>query len=257
MFLIFALAAVAPALAGQDIAPLGGSQQDRLAECTRLAGEDPAQAEQYAARWRLEGGAARARQCLGLALANQQRFDAAGDAFEDAAREADGAHDPEAATFWAQAGNARLAAGQVEQAATDLDAALGAGTLRDLALGEAYLDRARVRVAAGDMTAAREDIDRAQVHAGDDPMAWLLSATLARRMHDLARAQRDIDEAVRVAGGDASVQLEAGNIAALRGDGDAARTAWEAAARLAPGSPIAAAAQAALAQFAQPAPSGN
>jgi Flp pilus assembly protein TadD len=80
-----------------------------------------------------------------------------------------------------------------------------------------------------------------------------LSATLARRMNDLPRAQTDIAEALKLASDDASVQLEAGNIAALSGDADAARTAWQAAAKLAPGTATADNARAALAQFDTPA----
>src|SRR3546814_16537719 len=83
-----------------------------------------------------------------------------------------------------------------------LDAAIGGGTLTGLHLGEAHLDRARALVAAGALAAAREDIDAALADAADDPLAWLLSATLARRMHEWARAKKDISSEERAVGKD-------------------------------------------------------
>jgi Tfp pilus assembly protein PilF len=91
------------------------------------------------------------------------------------------ARDKRAANYRAQAGNAWLAAGDVPKARSNLDTALIAGTLEGLALGEAQLDHARVLVAAGEPEGARRDIDMALKTAGDDPLAWLLSATLARQ----------------------------------------------------------------------------
>jgi tetratricopeptide (TPR) repeat protein len=124
-----------------------------------------------------------------------------------------------------------------------------AGTLEGLALGEAQLDHARVLVAAGEPEGARRDIDMALKTAGDDPLAWLLSATLARRDGDVIRARKDIAEALKRSADDASVQLEAGNIAALARDEAGARAAWAEAARLAPNAPAGKEARAALAQF--------
>ena len=221
----------------------------RFAECMDLATSDPAAGQANAARWRLEGGGAAARQCLGVAYANQQRWESAAGAFEEAAREAELAKEAGAADYWAQAGNAWLAAGDPAKARAALNAALASGTLKGLALGEAHLDRARALVAAGDADSARSDLDQALVDAADDPLAWLLSATLARRTGDVPRAKKDIAEALKRAPDDASVQLEAGNIAAMARDETEARTAWTRAIELAPGSPTADAARKALEQF--------
>ena len=170
-------------------------------------------------------------------------------AFEEAARDAENARDVRSANYWAQAGNAWLAAGEHAKARAALDAALASGHLSGLALGEARLDRARALVAAGDAEGARGDIDRALADAKDDPLAWLLSATLARRQGDLPRAKKDIAEALRRSGDDPQVQLEAGNIAAIDGNEAGARSAWGRVIELAPGSPTADAARKALAQF--------
>ncbi|WP_335299785.1 tetratricopeptide repeat protein [Sphingomonas adhaesiva] len=177
--------------------------------CLAQARRDPARAEQVARN--AIGGSARMRQCLGLALVGQDRFADAAAAFAEAARAAELAKDEAAADYWAQSGNAWLAAGEAAKARTALDAALAAGTLTDLQRGEAYLDRARALVATGDVKAARTDLDQALMNAADDPLAWLLSATLARRGGDLTRARADIAQALRRSPDDASVQLEAGN----------------------------------------------
>jgi tetratricopeptide (TPR) repeat protein len=221
----------------------------RLARCLRLAGSDAAAAETEAAKWRTSGGSYFARQCLGVAYSVQERWEAAATTFEDAARDAEAAKDAHSADLWAQAGNAWLAAGNYAKAHADLNAAIGSGTLTGTALGEAYLDRARARVAEGSLEDARSDLDLATANVPADPLAWLLSATLARRMNDMPRAEQDIDEALRRSPDDASVQLEAGNIAALRRDEPGARAAWSRAIDLAPGSPQAEAARKALEQF--------
>jgi tetratricopeptide (TPR) repeat protein len=221
----------------------------RYAQCMDLATGDPGAGVDNAGRWAGEGGGMLARQCLGVAYANQGRWPAAAGAFQEAARAAELARDARAANYWAQAGNAWLAAGEGAKARAAIDAALATGTLAGLPLGEAHLDRARVLVAGGDLEGARSDLDRALQNAPADPLAWLLSATLARRQGDMPRATREIAEALRRSPDDASVQLEAGNIAAASANEADARTAWTRAIELAPGSPVAAAARDALAQF--------
>ncbi len=221
----------------------------RFERCAALAQSDPAAALAEATLWRSSGGGTLARQCTALAYAAEQDWPAAATAFSNAAREAQTAHDPLAPQYWAQAGNAWLAAGRAIEARRALDTALAAGTLTGLQLGEAQLDHARALVAAGDLPAARIDMDHALVGAAADPLAWLLSATLARRMNDLPRAKTDIAQALQRSADDASVQLEAGNIAALDHDEAGARSAWGAAVRIAPTSDAGRAAQAALGQF--------
>ncbi|MEH3159880.1 MAG: hypothetical protein PGN08_13685 [Sphingomonas taxi] len=245
LLLAFALqaAAATPAPAPAD------PREARYDRCVALAATDPAGARAEAVRWGAAGGGWFARQCAGLAFAQEGNFPAAATEFEAAAKAAELAHDRRAANYWAQAGNAHLAANAVPRARSALDTALVAGTLEGFALGEAQLDHARVLVAAGETEGARRDIDMALATAGADPLAWLLSATLARRDGDLPRAKKDIAEALKRSADDASVQLEAGNIAALARDEAGARAAWAEAARLAPNAPAGRNARAALAQF--------
>ena len=243
--------ATTPKVAAPKVATVKGAdpREARYDLCVRLASSDPAAARAEAVRWGASGGAWFARQCAGLAYTQEGNFAAAATEFEAAAKAAEIARDRHAANYWAQAGNARLAAGDVPRARAALDTALVAGTLEGLALGEAQLDHARVLVAANEPEAARRDIDLALTNAADDPLAWLLSATLARRQGDLVRAKTDIAEALKRAADDASVQLEAGNIAATARDEAGARAAWAQAVRLAPDAPAGRNAQAALAQF--------
>ena len=249
------------ALALQTTVPQTGTaslppddREARFDRCAALAQSDPAAAHNEAARWSVAGGGWFARQCAGLAFATQGRWAEAAGEFGAAGRAAEVGHDDRAATYWAQSGNAWLAAGDAAKARGDLDRALIAGTLTGLQLGEARLDHARALVADGDLDGARSDIDLALANAADDPLAWLLSATLARRMANPVRAKTDIGEALKRSPDDASVQLEAGNIAATAGDEAGARAAWAEAARLAPSSAEGRNALAALRQFDVPGP---
>jgi len=220
--------------------------QVRFEACVALAESDPARALDEAAAWRVTGGGVLARQCAGLAYVTQKRWGPAATAFEQAAREAEGKQDARATILWVQAGNAALAGGDAASARRFLDAALARGALTGEQLGEAHLDRGRANAALGDQTAARADLNLALKHVPADPLGWLLSATLARRMNDLSRAQADIAEALARSPDDSSVALEAGNIALASGRPAAARTAWEAAVKLQPNSAAAAVASAAL-----------
>lgn len=229
--------------------PVSTATEQRFNRCIDMATDNPKAAEVEAGRWLLESGGSLARQCLGMAYSNNGKWAAAAAEFEAAARAAEIARNPRSALYWAQSGNAWLAAKDPAKARSALDAAIATGTLSGLDRGEALLDRARAQVASGDLAGARNDIDPALIDAAKDPLAWLLSASLARRMDDLPRARKDIAEALRLSGNDASVQLEAGNIAALDGNEAAAKEAWKQAANIAPDTDAGRNARAALAQF--------
>lgn len=239
----FLLAAL---LAAQAPAAPPSDEAARFEACATLAEKDAAAAEKQADAWRLAGGGIPARQCLGLALAGQGRYGPAAIAFTQAAKEAEIRHDARAAILWVLSGNASLADGDATVARTSLSRALTLDMLDPPQAGEAYLDRARAAVAANDPAAARADIDEALKRVAADPMAWLLSATLARRQGQYERAAKDIAEADRLAPGNAAIAYESGNIAMASGKPDAARAAWTRAAAH-KGDPAAESAAAALA----------
>lgn len=227
-------------------------EAEAFATCLALVDTDPVRALTMAEDWRIKGGGVPARQCLGLAYAAQMRWLPALTAFEEAARAAERDRDGRAPRLWVQAGNAALAAGDASRARQALDTALVGGALQGAEAGEAYLDRARALFALGQPKQARSDIDQAIKLVPTDPLAWLLSATLARKSGDLARAAKDIEEAARLSPDDASVALEAGNIALMSGANEAAKAAWSAAVAASPNSPAGKAAAEALKQFDPP-----
>jgi tetratricopeptide (TPR) repeat protein len=231
--------------------------QQKFDACMDSATDNADAGVQAAETWRLNGGGFLALQCLGFAYAQQERWLPAMTAFQQAADAADKAGDPAAAQLWAQAGNAALAGGEAAKARAHFDAALARGLPDGMEKGEAHLDRARALVATGELAQARSDIDKALTQVPQDPLAWLLSATLARRMDNLPLARQHIAKAVSLAGDDASVALEEGNIAILSGDDADAAAAWERAIKLAPDSAAGKAAAASLNQLAANAPVGK
>lgn len=220
--------------------------------CLDAAVEAPEAGVAAANRWRMEGGGYYARQCLGFAYARAERWGPATISFEQAAEEAERAGaGVQSARLWAQAGNAALAGGDLAKAQAHFDAALARGLPDGLEKGEVHLDRARALVALGDAAGARDSLDVALEQAPQDPLAWLLSATLARRSGELALAQAHIARAVQMSPDDASVALEEGNIAMLTDHADIATAAWGRAVRLAPDAPAGKAAADNLARLPQ------
>jgi tetratricopeptide (TPR) repeat protein len=235
-------------------APLSKEAAAKFQACLDAAIADPEAGARFADEWRLAGGGFNARQCQGFAYARAERWAPATVAFEQAADEAErsGAM-VDSGRLLAQAGNAALAGGDAAKARAHFDAALARGLPDGLEKGEVFLDRARAKVALGETAPARADIENALKLTPQDPLAWLLSATLARRMNDLALAQQHIAQAVKLSPDDASVALEEGNIAVLGSRDDAAKAAWDRAVKIAPDTPTGKAAADNLARLAKPA----
>jgi tetratricopeptide (TPR) repeat protein len=201
--------------------------QQRFKDCVALADQNVDKAIAEAELWRTTGGGLSARQCLGLAYANAERWASAALAFEQAARDAELQRDGRAANFWVQAGNAALANDEPVRAHAAFDRALALPVLSDAMRGETLMDRARANVAADNPPGARTDLDAALKLVPEDPMGWLLSATLARRQKDLARAEKDIREAARLAPDASAIAYEQGNVAYEQGALDMARGNWQ------------------------------
>ena len=211
--------------------------QARFDACAKLSDTDPTAAQKEAIAWAKTGGGVAAAQCLGIARSAADDWKGALDAFTTAADLADKTHEPvAAANMWVSAGNAALAGGDFAKAREALSTAIASPALPGALKGEAYLDRARAAVGAGDTASARADLDQAVKLVPEDPMAWLLSATLARRMGDTARAKADINQAMMKAPNQSDILYEAGNIAAAAGDMEDARAQWTRAVSAEPGS---------------------
>ena len=225
----------ADAVAHRHVAPyVADLPIDHAATCAALLKQNPPQAEAEANDWAKAGGGADARKCLALALAAQEKWAPAADAFEQAGRAAELDHKPVAAALWMQAGNAALAGDEAARARKAFDRALGLPGLSNEMKGEVHLDRARAGVAAADLAGARADLAEATRLVPRDPLGWLLTANLARKQKDLPAALNAIREAARLAPRDAAVAYEGGNIAAAGGQMDDAKAAWTRAAQLDP-----------------------
>lgn len=198
----------------------------KLNECLDLAVQDPNSGIINASEWKINGGSFFADHCLGFAYAVDFKFDAAMAAFDNAAQAASLANDDRAARFWLQAANAAIAAEKPTEAIGYVDSALATGGLEGVQLGEAHLDKARAMVALKLEERAKEELILAQKFVPQDPLVWLLSATLNRRLGDTGQARADIDVAARLAPKEPSVALEQGNIEIVDGNFEAAEAHW-------------------------------
>lgn len=223
----------------------------RLNECLDLSVQDPASGIFAASEWKIEGGGFFADHCLGFAYAEGFQFEAAMASFEASAQGAALAKDEREARFWLQAANAGLAAQKPLQAIGYIDAAMALNTLEGEQLGEAHLDKARALVGLNLEDEAAKHLLLAQKYAAQDPLVWLLSATLNRRLGNSKQARLDADVASQLAPTDPSIALELGNIEASDGNYSAAQSHWRNAIELRPAGRIADIARASLAQLAE------
>lgn len=228
-----------PAISGPAVEGLAGPalESARYDGCVGAVSASAGQALAFAEGWRLRGGGLPALHCAALAMLRLERFSDAARALTEAATQAERTGAPQAADFWGQAGNAWLLDGNRAEARTALDRAIAVvGDFAPRRAAALHVDRARVAADAGDLPAARADLDRAMGLAPDDALAVLLSAALARRQGDMPRATRDIARASAIAPDDADVMLEQARIAAANGDPATARRVMEMVVKMAPGS---------------------
>jgi tetratricopeptide (TPR) repeat protein len=230
-------------------------EQLRLDQCLARARGDPATAIAEASTWLGETGGAEAsypQQCLGYAYTLLLRWDAAERTFlaaRDAELESNRFRRAQLATM---AGNAALADGRGDAALIALAlAAADAQASGDAALRSIVeTDRARALVMQGSEGEAEAVLAAARSLDAQNALAWLLSATLARRVGKLDEAQAFIETAAALAQDYPEVGLEAGVIAMLQGREDAAAASWRSVVEVEPNSEAAAAARGYLAQLA-------
>lgn len=227
--------------------PLPTLDEVQFEECLTLARNDAASAVMDASLWGQQGGGYLAKACHGFALASDFRFAEALPALTEAAQGADAKSDPRAARFWAQAGNAAIADNKPAEAMVALDKALASPAPNNAERADIEVDRGRTMVALGQTDDAVKALASARTLGPENGTAWLLSATLARRMEKLPDAISYIQTAASLLPRDPAVALEAGNIAIAAGDEAAARKQWEQVIAIAPTSRQANSAQGQLA----------
>ncbi len=233
--------------------PLPTLSEVQFTECLDLARKDAPSAIIDASLWTQQGGDYLARACHGFALATDFKFDLAASILAEAAKGAEEKGDARASRFWAQAGNSAIAAGQPEAALDALNKALAAATLDNAERADSEIDRARAMVAMNMTADAEKSLATARQFSPENGAAWLLSATLARRLNKLPDALTYIQTSAALLPRDPAVALEAGNIAIEAGDEANARKQWEQTIAIAPNSRQATSAQAQLAAL-SPAP---
>jgi tetratricopeptide (TPR) repeat protein len=234
--------------------PVPAAPTDQLAECLARGRDDAdaglAFAREWLARAKTPEERAQPNQCLGLMLSDQGEFAEAQTAFAAAVEAIPPTQAAGAVPLMAMAGNAALASGNDAQALAWFDRALA---VRDYdnpgARGAILADRARALVAQGRTADAAAALTEARRQAPADPAVFLLSATLARREHDLRSAQGFIETAAGLDPVDPAIGLEAGVIAVMAGHDTAARKSWNSVITAAPDSPEARTARGYLAQL--------
>lgn len=235
----------------RDRPPRPGTEQEIidptsawLQSCLDAIGTDAARAHTMAQIRRSQTtGTERvlANHCLGTAASELGLWDDARSAFMAAHDETPEAEIRARARFTMMAGNAALAGGDsegavalLEQAASEARSA-AAAPLQALAA----IDRARALVALDRQDEAMAALDEATMLVPENSEAWLLKATLLRRMNQLDAAQTAIEAAARLAPNMPDIGLEAGVIAVLAGRDDAARQSWQSVIDLSADSPAA------------------
>lgn len=246
----FAQLAAEPATPPVTVNP----SEDRLFVCLDHARKDPTTAIVEANDWNSElggSGTTYAQQCLGMAYTALLRWPAAEQAFVAAREAADTGDRRRRAQLGAMAANAALAEGSAAAALAYLNLAATDAAAGDDAGLRAVIetDRARAQVLQGDEEAAELTLANARALDAQSPFAWLLSATLARRLGKLEEAQGFIEKAAALSPGYPETGLEAGVIAMLSGREDAARASWQSVIDLDAGGEAAATARGYLAQL--------
>ena len=237
-----------------------GREANTLAKCLQQTSSNPQTALNTAQRWRETAdsdlGLAQSAHCLGLAMVKLGRMNEARQAFELASAEAPKDNLGYAARLSAMAGNAAVAEGDIEAALPLLDRAGGMALAAEdgpLAAG-LRVDLARILVRADREEDAAAALAEAREADETNAEAWLLSATLSRRLERLGEAQSQIERAALLAPRNPQVGLEAGVIAAMSGREADAISSFSSVLEVAPDSVEAQRAQGYLDQLRKPSP---
>ncbi len=206
--------------------------EDRLAACFDLTQTNAVRAVMVAQEWAAEAAGenlANALHCKGVAQMELGRGADAAASFRQSLNAQKNDDAVQVARLNAMAGTAHLIDGDAVQAIPLLNTAKAAAEREDLTglSGRIDLERARAFVAMGEDGKAKAALESARRLIPDDPQAWLLSATLARRADRYATAQPFIERARSLDPDDPQILLEFGVIAFVLGDTDQALADWQ------------------------------
>ena len=207
------------------------SSGDTYEHCLALLTDDPDGARQTADAWAAAGGGDGAAHCQGLALIANGKPDLGAERLELLAA-ASLAPALAKATIFAQAGQARLMANQVEKAHDDATLALALAPTDT----ELLIQRALTSEAGGRWDDAIADLTRALTLDAQRPDALALRAAAWRRTERLDLAVADTDRAIALDPDNAEALLERGIERQRLGDAAGARDDWRRAREVDPNS---------------------
>ena len=211
--------------------------------CMALARAKPSAGFEAAIAWRDEGGGPAARHCTAIALVGLGQLDEAAQRLEDLAQTMGGFGAPERAAVLDQAGQIWLRLGDGTRAHAVLSAALQL----DDTNSDLWVRRGEVLAGAGEYWEAIDDFSQA-LDRNDRAVDALVFRAAAYRLLEVPDlAADDLSRALAFDPKNPDALTELGMLRKEKGDRDGARQAWLAAINIAPGSPAADAARAALA----------
>lgn len=190
--------------------------------CLDQAVVDPEIAYEDAKIWERNGGGVLARHCWAVAAIGMGEYEEAAVTLEALAALGNDAAPLEPASLYAQAAQAWILAGSLDDAAIALDTSL---SLRADDV-ETMIDRANVAALQGDYWRAVDELNWAEDLAPDRADVYLLRGTAYRFLESYDLALVDLDRAIELDGSNPSAFLERGNIKRLLEDKDGARADW-------------------------------
>lgn len=206
-------------------------------QCVNTIAVDPNAALSQAENLKARGGGAAADHCAALALIALKRPAEAASKLEALAQLP--LVPAQRATFFAQAGNAWLMAGQAANADSALTSALQF-TPNDV---DVLIDRASARAMRKDWAGAEADLTQANALNKANPEILVLRASARSAQGKKADARADIDAALALNPVFGDALVERGVMKFAAGDKVGARADWQQATTAAPGSAASAAAK--------------
>ena len=183
-------------------------ERTRYADCISKISTVPDEAYEDALIWRSEGGGALASHCVALSLFELGRQEQAASHLESLAGSSEGGDAAARAEFYAQAGNAWLAA----RYPVDARRAFTRGLALTPDDPDLLIDRARAAALMGEWRDADDDLTEAIALRSDDSFALRLRADAKLQLGELDAAASDADAAIALDPADVDARLIRGNI---------------------------------------------
>lgn len=223
--------------------------QQKYGECLALVKKNPAAAKTFVGKWIIDFGGIPARHCEVLAETALGNHDIAARALEDMAQEfrlikagvsRESLSDENAnllASFYLQAGNSWMLAGDSTKAYELLSLGLSEASVMGPVRMSLLVDRARSLAMVKDWDAAAKDLTIALTLDNTHLEALLLRASAYRMLEKFEQAKTDLSVVFSQLENDPDALLERGNLNLALDDEPAARADWLTYLRLYPDGP--------------------